>query len=50
MSKVYADGECMYDLHEKCILGEKGVPYDPVSCLTCAFIEYIKLYKKVLKK
>jgi len=49
MSKVYKSGKCIYELREECILGEKGVPYDPVSCLTCVLVEYVKLYKKVLK-
>lgn len=35
---VFGEGKCLYGILEKCRLGDKGVEYDPIACLTCAMI------------
>lgn len=38
MMPVFGEGECLYGILEKCRLGDRGVEYDPIACLTCAII------------
>ena len=50
---MFGEGECLHELRDKCVLGGKGIHYDPLACQTCgllavaeALADIAKVYKE----